>query len=234
MKRSHSPLNFKPLNDMVYEAIKDKIMNLEYQPGEQLVEQRLAEELNVSKSPIREAFRRLEITGLVYSIPYSGCFVSLLSRKEFKEAFQLRFALEMYCLTEGLHNYTDKDIEQFKKLDTESEKKLKQGNKMASSNIFLSIHNLIIIKAGNELIEQTYMDLMENKLRRYLLLSVDQISSRADLSAIQHRVLTGKITKRDLPAARAALKKHLKSIFNDYLQSKRIAELESASSPESP
>ncbi len=60
MNKYSNTLNFRTLNDIVYDAIKLKITNLVYLPGEQLVEQRIADELGVSKSPIREAFRRLD------------------------------------------------------------------------------------------------------------------------------------------------------------------------------
>jgi DNA-binding GntR family transcriptional regulator len=227
-KRSRTQLKHQTLNDIVYEAVKKKIANLTIQPGDQLREKELAEELGVSKSPIREAFRRLEKTGLVYVVPFKGCFVSPLSMEELKDAFQLREVLEVHSLAEGLSHYTDGDIREFKRLDNAAGKKFKQGNKHAASEALLSVHRLIVKKAGNVLIEKTHKDLIENTLRRYLVLGTDQISSRAKISAQQHRNLVRAIEKKDVFLAVNALKEHLRSLLKDYLAADKIPRHEKA------
>lgn len=98
------------LKDRIYQNIKSSIIELHLYPGEQLTEQRLADELGVSKSPIREALQRLEQNGLVHMVPYKGCYVSKLEKEECRELFQTREALELFCIDQKMDSYTEQDI----------------------------------------------------------------------------------------------------------------------------
>lgn len=77
--------DFQLLKDRAYDAIKKSIIALSFLPNEQLVEQRLARDLGVSKSPIREALHRLEREGLVYTIPFKGGFVAEITEEAIRE-----------------------------------------------------------------------------------------------------------------------------------------------------
>lgn len=208
-----SPIKYQTLNDIAYENIRERITNLTIRPGEQLVEQRLAEDLGISKSPIREAFRQLEKTGLVYLVPHKGCFVSPLSLNEFKEALQFREILEVHSLSVGLPHYSDQDVLDIQKAERAAERKLAQGNKEAASEFHLKVHTLIVEKAGNSLVEKAYKELLEFTLRRYVVLALRQSSSIAETWADEHhRALFHAIEKRDVGLAAKALQKHLRSI----------------------
>jgi DNA-binding GntR family transcriptional regulator len=217
--KTRNLIKYQTLNDVVYEAIRKRIANLVIQPGDQLIEQQLSVDLGVSKSPVREALRRLERTGLIYVIPFKGCFASPLSVEEFKDAVELREALEVYCLSRGLPRYTDKDIREFARLEKTASKRLQEGQKEAASDIHLKVHRLIVKKAGNALIEKNHADLIENMLRRYLVFTLEQISNKAESWAQQHRSLSKAIEKRDVASAVSALQEHLRSIFDEALLS---------------
>lgn len=73
-----------------YQIVKDRILFLEYQPGEVLKERELMEEFGCSRTPIREAFIRLNVEGLVNILPKSGTYVSEINYQDLKENFQVR------------------------------------------------------------------------------------------------------------------------------------------------
>ena len=83
-------------NDLVaYQAIRENILSLKYQPGHQIKEIPLAKELRLSRTPIRKAIIRLANEGLVETFPNKGAFVTTLSKEEIDEIFEVREALEL-------------------------------------------------------------------------------------------------------------------------------------------
>jgi DNA-binding GntR family transcriptional regulator len=209
------PVKYQTLNDIAYEAIKAQVANLTIPPGHQLVEQRLAAQLGISKSPIREAFRQLEKTGLVYLIPHKGCFASPLTVKEFKEALELREVLEVQCLSTGLPRYSKEDMQEIGAAQRMAEKKLGQGDKESASDFHLKVHNLIVKKGGNSLIEKAYHNLLDYTLGRYLILALGRLSLITESRADQHRRLFEAIKKRDVDLAVKTLLEHLRTISDD-------------------
>lgn len=86
--------NGLPMREIVYERIRDRVLNGQYVPGTRLVERDLAAEFEVSRSPVREALRRLQHEGLAESLATRGVVVKKLTRKDVTEIFDLREALE--------------------------------------------------------------------------------------------------------------------------------------------
>ena len=90
------PIEKRPLyRDEIRNAIKKSIMLGELKPGDRIIETRWARELGVSQSPVREAIRELEMIGLVENIPYQGCFVRKVTKKDMKDSYKVRLYLEM-------------------------------------------------------------------------------------------------------------------------------------------
>ena len=205
------------LKDRVYETIKESIINLSFLPGEQLIEQRLADALGVSKSPIRDAFQRLEQEGLVHSVPYKGCFVADISTRECRELFQLREALEHYCLEYGLDDYTEEDIAEFKQLMDSALSHMNHNDENAAVHTHLSFHYLIIKKSDNRLIASTYAN-MNDKMRRYIEIIIRSDPNRVSHSSKQHRILLEAIVEKKKERALRLLSAHLASVLEDYLK----------------
>lgn len=86
--------NYKPLREVVFEHLRNSILNGELDPGERLMELQLAEQLGVSRTPIREAIRKLELEGLVEMIPRKGAYVADLSIKDILDVLEVRMYLE--------------------------------------------------------------------------------------------------------------------------------------------
>jgi len=92
---SAKPFNLNStLTSRVYEVLKNKILGMELPPGTRLKDGELAEDLEVSNTPVREAIRQLEKDGLAETIPYQGNFVRKMSREEVCEIYDVRMVLE--------------------------------------------------------------------------------------------------------------------------------------------
>jgi DNA-binding GntR family transcriptional regulator len=98
-------------NGFVYENLLDAILQGEIPPGTRLTEQMLVDWLKVSRTPIREALRRLETEGLVKTIPYRGAMVNLLNSQEIKDEYTIRAALEGLAAELAVNNISDEKID---------------------------------------------------------------------------------------------------------------------------
>lgn len=85
---------YLPLREVVFEALRDAIVHGEFEPGERLLEVALAKRLGVSRTPVREAIRMLELEGLVVMVPRKGAEVARITEKDLRDALEIRLSLE--------------------------------------------------------------------------------------------------------------------------------------------
>ena len=89
---------YLPLRDVVFNTLRQAILTGELKPGERLMEIHLADRLGVSRTPIREAIRKLELEGLVVMIPRKGAQVARITEKNLKDVLEVRRALDMLAV----------------------------------------------------------------------------------------------------------------------------------------
>lgn len=104
-----------------YRAIRRSIVDGVLKPGERLVEERLAQHLGVSRTPVREALAMLEVEGLVKSIPKKGAIVRTFTREEIKDLYDLRTVLEGYAARQAAQFITAEELDQMRRLWEEME-----------------------------------------------------------------------------------------------------------------
>jgi len=212
--------NFQLLKDKVYETIKKSIINLSLPPHAQLVEQRLAEELGVSKSPVREALLRLEKEGLVYTLSFKGCFVSGITEKDIHEIFQLREALETFCVKYACENFSEVEAQRAREILSTVEEALRRDDFERCHTTNIQFHNFLISESKNERIIQTYLTL-SNHLDRYRKIA-SLISGRIAKSHQEHLLIIGAIERKDEVEAERRMSEHLRSLLNDFINSKEL------------
>lgn len=122
MNFQETPFIKRPvLSELVYDYILDNIANGTLRTGEKINAEGLSRKLNVSRTPIREAFSALEQNGLVVSVPFSGVFVKKPTIEEIQEIYQIRLLLEPYALRQAVEQISNDDIQQLTDLQTEIE-----------------------------------------------------------------------------------------------------------------
>ncbi len=214
---SKNSSNFQLLKHRAYDGIRQRIIDLTLHPNEQLIEQRLTEQLGFSKSPIREAIQRLEQEGLVYSLPFKGCFVAEITEKDIREIFQLREALETFCIKIGCEIFSKREIEEFKKFLRKAEKALR-GENLKDCYLFdRRLHELLISLSKNAKIIQTYSSLKDH-LYRYWNIS-NLISGRVAKSHEQHLLIVEALEQRNKMLAEERISTHLQSVLDDFVHS---------------
>jgi len=110
---------FKTMHEVIFETLRERIVSGEYEPGQRLIANDLAEEFDISRMPVREALTRLASTGLVELIPYKGAIVNELTAEDFVEIFHIRGVLEGLAARLACPYLTEKDLETMRAANAE-------------------------------------------------------------------------------------------------------------------
>ena len=103
------------LSDVAYRHISKKLVSGELVAGQKLSEQTIAAECGISRTPVREAVRRLTEEGLLYQIPSSGTYVARPDRRQLIDAFEVRMALETFAMERAVRNLTKANRDELRK-----------------------------------------------------------------------------------------------------------------------
>ena len=155
---------YLPLRDVVFNTLRQAILRGELKPGERLMEIQLANKLGVSRTPIREAIRKLELEGLVLMIPRKGAEVAQITEKNMQDVLEVRKALEELSVQLACERITPEQVEEMKMAAEDFRKVLKSGDvtKIAEADvkfhdiIFAATNNQRLITLLNNLREQMY------------------------------------------------------------------------------
>ena len=155
---------YLPLRDVVFNTLRKAILRGELKPGERLMEIQLVNKLGVSRTPIREAIRKLELEGLVLMIPRKGAEVAQITEKNMQDVLEVRKALEELSVQLACERITPEQVEEMKMAAEDFRKVLKSGDvtKIAEADvkfhdiIFAATNNQRLITLLNNLREQMY------------------------------------------------------------------------------
>lgn len=155
---------YLPLRYVVFNTLRKAILRGELKPGERLMEIQLANKLGVSRTPIREAIRKLELEGLVLMIPRKGAEVAQITEKNMQDVLEVRKALEELSVQLACERITAEQVEEMKMAAEDFRKVLKSGDvtKIAEADvkfhdiIFAATNNQRLITLLNNLREQMY------------------------------------------------------------------------------
>jgi DNA-binding GntR family transcriptional regulator len=201
------------LKDRVYAAIKDAILSVRLRPGTPLVEAQLAEELGVSKTPVRAALEELEREGFVMRILFKGTYVTEVTVKDLMEIFQLRAVLEGLAARIATPLFFPEELDQIARNLTASEAALAGGDLARCSELGKTLHDAIINKADNQRLMLITRNL-DDHIQRFRAIS-DQVSGRLNKSVREHRRILDALHRRDPAAAEQAMRDHLHSVLQD-------------------
>ncbi len=198
---------FLPLRDVVFKKLRKAILTGELKPGERLMEIHLADKLGVSRTPIREAIRKLELEGLVTMIPRRGAVVAEITEKSLKDVLEVRRALDMLSAELACERITDGDKKLLKKACTEFEEAVKGGDLRIIAQKDVALHNIIVGATGNERLQQLLNNLSE-QMYRYRFEYIKDSSQHKNLLQ-EHQEIYESIVNCDKKRAAEAAKIHI-------------------------
>ena len=115
------------LRDIVYTTLRDAIRSGLLKPGDRLMEIQVAKELGVSRTPVREASRRLEAEGMVVMVPRRGTYVSSMSLRDINDVFEIREALETLAAGLAAERITDEELDELERIMVTMDEMVQQG-----------------------------------------------------------------------------------------------------------
>lgn len=156
---------FLPLRDVVFRSLQQAILNGELKPGEHLLETVLAEKLGVSRTPVREAIRKLELEGLVIVMPRKGAIVSEITKKNLRDVLEVRRALEELAARLACKRASKEQISDIKKRAKEFEKALEDKSITEIAKADAAFHYAIYEATDNDRLMHLLNNLREQMYR---------------------------------------------------------------------
>lgn len=195
------------LHDEVAAQLRERIFDGELVPGSFLDEHHLAEELKISRTPLREALKVLTVEGLVRHEPRRGCFVNEVTEQDLDEIFPVIALLEGRCAFEAAQKATDEDLAALEELHQKLARhaKAKRINEYYQANF--AIHEAIITLAGNRWLAMVIDDL--RKILKLARLQQLHAPGRLEQSLSEHLAVFAALKARDAEGADAAMRTHL-------------------------
>lgn len=172
----------------VFETLERAILSRKLAPGKQLVETTISNQLNVSRTPIRNAIKRLEKVDLVEVFPNKGAFVTNPSRKEILQAYDLRKELEILAAKKAINYLTETDFEYMEACIEREKEALKERDLITYLQANRDFHMAITTKADNRFLSE-FVDKLINQTNVYLILfdSFFETSTSTPVSPKEHQ-----------------------------------------------
>lgn len=199
--------DYLPLRDVVFNTLREAIFKGDIEPGERLMEIKLAEKLGVSRTPIREAIRMLQLEGLVNMTPRKGSVVAEISNEDLKNVLEVRIVLEKLAVEKACLNISEDEIQQLND-NIKLFKKVVNGNDPNEiAKIDVEFHDIIYKSTGNDRLIQILSNIREQMYRYRLEYIKDQDTRCTVLS--DHEKLIEAIVKKDTEEAKKIIVGHI-------------------------
>ena len=156
---------YLPLRDVVFQTLRQAILKGELKPGERLMEIQLAQKLGVSRTPVREAIRKLELEGLVLMIPRKGAEVAEITIKDLEDVLEVRAALEELAVCDACENITEEQILALKEAADNFQAALESDDLVKCAETDMAFHEIIYSATNNKRLLQILNNLREQMYR---------------------------------------------------------------------
>ena len=197
----------KPLGREVYEALRESIINGELRPRERLIEENLAAETGASRTPVREAIKKLESEGLVTKLPKGGFIVRPLTVSDIEEVFGILSVLESYAAYLATIRLKEKTLSKLgkaiKRFDEARRKK--DPDKLVMANI--AYHDVIYKASGSKML-QDQIHLLRDYFHRYRRVLME-LPDMATISNKEHRAVLEAMRDHDAETVEQLVRKHV-------------------------
>lgn len=196
------------LRGRVYESIREDILSGRYQQNTELKETAIGMELGVSRTPVREALRQLELEGLVNIIPNRGAYVNMITAKDVQDIYTIRSMLEGICARWATEYITKEQLEALEETLCLSEYHTKKGNYEKLYELDSQFHEQLYSASNSRILNHVLSDFHDyvKRVRKATLAS----QGRSVKSTGEHRAIFEAVRARDADQAEELAKEHVK------------------------
>ena len=211
---------FLPLREEVFNTLRSAILTGQFRPGDRLMEVPLANQLGVSRTPVREAIHKLEQEGLVTIVPRRGAEVAKITEKSLQDVLEVRRALDVLSVELACERITQEELESLKKACQLFEKATHSGNTTAIAKADVAFHDIIVQSTGNQRLQQLVNNLAE-QMYRYRFVYLRDDSQHVKLVE-EHQEILDSILHRDKEKASEAARRHIDNQENSIIRQIRL------------
>ncbi len=207
------------IKDQIYQILRQQIIDGTLHPGDKIIEQDVADQLGVSRSPVREAIKQLVGDGLLSNIPNRGAFVKMLSAKEIQDIYDVRVLLEEYAIKHIDPELREKNYRQMQKMKAQIDAEIESSSVKKFETMDQDVHLMIIQMCGNQVIADTYNSLW-GRIAFFRTMSL--MSKERQMSSLhQHAMILSSLLEGDDETAYEVMRTHLEeaqTMIQDILE----------------
>lgn len=195
------------LSSRVFHTIREQILSGQYTTDEELKEKTIGEELGVSRTPVREALRQLELEGLVTIIPNKGAYVVGISRKDIRDIYEIRSRLEGLCARWAVRDITKEQLDELEENIYLSDFHSAKGNTEQVVELDNKFHEILYNASGSKELRHVLLDFHHyvQRVRKITL----AVPARAAGSNEEHRKIVEALKLHDADEAERLANEHM-------------------------
>jgi DNA-binding GntR family transcriptional regulator len=199
------------IKDQVSASLRKAILDGKLKPGEPLIQDQIAKELNVSRMPVREAFRALEIEGLVTTSPFKGTVVTVHSADDIREIYQIRMLLEGFAAEQAVPKMTPEHVSEFDRLLDGMKRRLAASDHKGYAEYDRAFHRLIAENSGN----RRLVKLIESTWRSFAPYIAYSIPGRIERSYNEHSRILQAIRRGKADVAARLCREQIETVYRE-------------------
>ncbi len=204
------------LRGRVFHKIREDILSGKYKDNEELKEVAIGEELGVSRTPVREAFRQLELEGLIHIIPNKGAYVTGITIKDVKDIYMIRSLLEGLCARWATENISSQQLEEMEENVYLTEFHTAKGHTQQIAELDNRFHEIMYEACNSKMLEKQLRDFHDYVLRvRKKTLAENKRSTESNK---EHKFILEAIKSKDPAKAEAEAYKHVISAYENMVK----------------
>lgn len=208
--------NEDTLVEQVYQTLRNEIITGRISGGSRLVESALAEEMKVSRTPVREALHRLAVEGFLYSIPRAGYIVEEMSDYDIVDLFTIRLEIELLAAKLAYEKITPVELERMELNLKMTDEKVGSGHTEGLTELDVAFHNIIYKSTRSKTMVHICQSLSDHSLKYRI--SLIHIPEFARKTRDGHYEIFRAFVARDFPRVEEAIKNHLQLAKEDILK----------------
>lgn len=208
---------YKPLRDVVFESLREAILEGKLKPGQRLMEVQLAEQLGVSRTPVREAIRKLELEGLVVMLPRKGAYVANMSLKDIIDVLEIRASLEGLAASLAAERINPENIKKLEKIVEEFEERTIASDIDTLLKKDVEFHECIFKATNNKKLHHLINSLWEQVYRFRVTYISDYDSSISIVN--EHKLILDAIKNGDNELAKKYATEHIEKAEQFMIES---------------
>ena len=196
-----------PLSTKIFNILREDILNGRYQEGSKLIESKLAKELQISRTPVREALKQLELEGIVENIPNRGAIVLGISQQDLEDIYTIRNSIEGIAAKWAVERMTEEELEALKEIYDLMDFYAQKNDIEGFAQLNIEFHESIYRATKNRYLEQVLKGL-QYYMKRTRMKSL-RVEGRLEKSQMEHKEILDAFIQRDPEKAQEALTRHL-------------------------